>query len=92
MNNNGYTWEFAKKADKDFKKLDNAIQKRIVHWLDEHIEGTTNPRAWGKALEGELGTYWRYRVGAFRIIADIHDNIFTVEVIKVGKRGQIYKH
>lgn len=87
-----YTWSFDKQALKDFqKRLDKTVQKRIINWLDEHIEGTDNPRVWGKALEGELGTLWRYRVGSYRIIADIQDNVFTVVVVKAGKRNDVYK-
>ncbi len=37
---------------------------RIIKWLDSHIEGSNNPWVWGKALEGELETLWRYRVGS----------------------------
>lgn len=88
----GYTWNFNERAFRDFKKqLDKPVQKRIVRWLDEHIEGTDDPRKWGKALEGDFGTLWRYRVGSYRILASIHDNIFTVEVVKVGKRGGVYR-
>ncbi|MCC4370488.1 type II toxin-antitoxin system RelE/ParE family toxin [Limosilactobacillus reuteri] len=93
MSNNLYTWEFNEKAAKQFeKRLDKPVQRRIINWLDDHIEGSSNPRIWGKSLEGDLGTLWRYRVGSYRIIADIHDNIFTVEVVKAGKRNDIYKH
>lgn len=87
-----YTWSFDSKALKEFKKkLDKPVQVRIIKWLDSHIEGSNNPRVWGKALEGELGTLWRYRVGSYRIIADIQDNIFTVVVVKAGKRNDVYK-
>lgn len=88
-----YTWSFNKKALKQFtKQLDKPVQARIIEWLDTNIEGSTNPRAWGKPLEGELGTLWRYRVGSYRIIADIRDDVFTVIVVKAGKRGDVYKH
>lgn len=80
-----YTWSFDKKALKEFKKLDKPIQKRLVTWLDKHIEGTENPRQWGKALEGDMKTYWSYRVGSFRLIVDIIDNEFVVLVLKTGK-------
>ncbi|MBA1434316.1 type II toxin-antitoxin system RelE/ParE family toxin [Lactobacillus bombi] len=73
------------------KKLDIQVQKRIVKWLDSHIEGSTNSRVWGKSLEGELGTLWRYRVGSYRMIASIHDYKFLVEVVKAGKRNDVYK-
>ncbi|WP_155286809.1 type II toxin-antitoxin system RelE family toxin [Lacticaseibacillus zhaodongensis] len=86
-----YHWLFAKRAAKQFAKLDNPVQRRIVQWLNTHIEGYDNPRAWGKALEGELGTLWRYRVGNYRVIADIDDGKFTVLIVKTGKRNDVYK-
>lgn len=87
-----YTWSFNQKALKDFKKnLDKPVQRRIINWLDKHIEGSNNPRVWGKVLEGELGTLWRYRIGSYRIIADIQDEVFTVVAVKAGKRNDVYK-
>lgn len=87
-----YTWSFNQKAFKDFQKnLDKPVQYRIIKWLDSHIEGTDDPRIWGKALEGQFGTLWRCRVGSYRIIADIHDEIFNVVVVKAGKRNDVYK-
>lgn len=87
-----FTQEFDRKALKDFQKeLDKPVQRRIIAWLDSHIEGSDNPHLWGKALEGKLGTLWRYRVGSYRIIADIRDNVFTVVVVKAGKRNDVYK-
>ena len=87
-----YTWSFNQKAFKDFQKnLDKPVQYRIIKWLDSHIEGTDNPRIWGKALEGQFGTLWRYQVGSYRIIADIRDEIFNVVVVKAGKRNDVYK-
>lgn len=87
-----YTWEFNKKAYKQLKKeIDSPVQKRIIDWLDSHIEGSSNPRIWGKALEGNYQTLWRYRVGNYRLIADIKDNVFTVVLVKVAKRNDVYK-
>lgn len=86
-----YTWEFSDKAWKLFKKMDTSTQKRIIKWLDEHIYMCENPRQWGKALTGNLGEFWRYRVGKYRIVAKIIDDVFIVEVINVDKRADIYK-
>lgn len=86
-----YTWKFSLKADKSFQKLDRQVQRRLVKWLDEHIQGATNPRAWGKALEGDLGTFWHYRVGSYRIIADIQDDQFIVLIVKAAKRNDVYR-
>lgn len=81
----------SKSAERFQKSLDKPVQRRIINWLDKHVEGSDNPRIWGKPLEGELGTLWRYRVGSYRIIADIQDEVFTVVVVKAGKRNDVYK-
>ena len=86
-----FDWEFTEKADKQFSKLDHTVKKRIFKWLDTHITGQENPRLIGDALEGEFKNYWRYKIGKYRIIADIEDDKFLVLVIKVGKREDAYK-
>lgn len=86
-----FEWEFNAKAEKEFSKLDHVVQKRIIAWLNTNVHGSDNPRRQGKALVGELGSFWRYRVGKYRIIADIHDEIFIVTVLKTDKRNDVYK-
>ena len=86
-----FDWVFDAKAKKSFDKLDNAVKLRIIKWLNVNIKDCENPRLFGKALEGDLKNYWRYRVGKYRILADIQDGIFKVLVIKVSKRSDVYK-
>jgi len=86
-----FRWQFYNRAvEKQFRKLDPPVQRRIMAWLDAHIEGSTDPRAWGRALEGPLGTMWRYRVGDYRVIAKIEDGQFLVLVVKTGNRSDVY--
>nr|WP_263432200.1 type II toxin-antitoxin system RelE/ParE family toxin [Leuconostoc gelidum] len=68
------------------------IQRRISNWLGLHISGIESPRIFGKALEGELKTLWRYRVGKYRVIADIVDDEFVVVVLKTSKRDDVYRN
>ncbi|WEV52094.1 type II toxin-antitoxin system RelE/ParE family toxin (plasmid) [Lactobacillus sp. ESL0731] len=86
-----FKWEFDKAGLNKFRKLDQHVQKRIVIWLDGHITNSENPRLWGKVLDGNLQALWRYRVGKYRIIADIHDDKFVVLVINANKRNDVYK-
>ena len=49
----------------------------------------TNPRPSGvKKLKGQEG--YRIRVGDYRILYSIFDNVLLVEVVKVGQRGNFY--
>jgi len=50
-----------------------------------------DPRVHGKPLKGKLAGIWRYRVGDYRIFADIHDEILTIEIFEMGHRREVYK-
>ncbi len=67
------------------------VQKRINGWLRKNLEGCENPRAHGKALTGNRSGYWRYRIGDYRVIADIQDDKILILVIEVGHRKKIYE-
>ncbi|HEL1618705.1 TPA: type II toxin-antitoxin system RelE/ParE family toxin [Streptococcus suis] len=86
-----YRLELTKRAMKDLTKLDKPTQALIVKWLQQNLQDTTTPRVQGKALTGQLSHLWRYRVGNYRILAEIHDNTITIEVVKIGHRKDIYK-
>ncbi|HHT95709.1 MAG TPA: type II toxin-antitoxin system RelE/ParE family toxin [Clostridia bacterium] len=79
------------KFDKAFKKLDRQTQKIIQSWIDKNLVNCENPRIHGKGLTSEKTGYWRYRVGKYRILADIRDNILILVLIDIGHRDKIYK-
>lgn len=74
---------------KELKALDRTVQRQIAAMLDA-IADLDDPRQRGKALIGELHGYWRYRVGDYRVIADIHDDEVCVIAITVGHRSRVY--
>lgn len=78
-------------ADKELDKLDQQIAKRILKFLHERIAPLDNPRSIGEPLSGILSDYWKYRVGDYRIICDIQDNIITILVLAIGNRKQVYR-
>ncbi len=46
----------------------------------------------GSALQGDkLGIYWKYRVGNYRVIAEIRDDVLVVLVIEIGHRREVYR-
>ena len=78
-------------ALKKMRKLDAPVRDRIKKWIETNLEGCENPRRRGKPLEGEFNNFWRYRVGDYRIIAEIQDDKIIIFVINVDKRNDIYK-
>ena len=87
---NKYSVNYTEKALKQLKKLDMFTRKQIISWLEKNIVGCENPREKGKGLTANRSGQWRYRVGDYRILAEIQDNIVTVLVLEVGHRSKVY--
>ena len=88
----GWRIEFAASAEKELAALDAESARRILRFLHERIAPVEDPRTLGAALRGpKLGRFWKYRVGAYRIIASIEDRHLVVHVVRVAHRSKIYK-
>ena len=86
-----WTIEYNDTARKQLKKIDRALARRILDYMDHRIAELDNPRDAGRALSGVLKEYWRYRVGDYRLICEIHDDRVVVLVIDIGHRREIYR-
>ena len=86
------SWDYrvSERALKELGKLGPDASRRILSYLDDRVRGANDPGQLGKALRGELGEYWRYRVGDYRILCKIEDEVLIVLVVKVGHRRDIY--
>ncbi|WP_161978946.1 type II toxin-antitoxin system RelE family toxin [Streptococcus sp. S784/96/1] len=78
------------KAEKQLRKLDNFTRKTILSWIKKNLYQTTNPRQHGKGLTANYSGKWRYRVGDYRILANIYDDEIVIEVFAVSHRKDIY--
>lgn len=84
--------EFAESAAKQLRKLDPQVAKRILAYLRDSIAPLEDPRSLGEALRGkELGDFLKYRVGDWRIIADIEDGVMLITAIRLGNRREVYR-
>ena len=84
--------EFGPKAQRQLEQLDRQVARRIFRFLFERVAPLDNPRSLGHALTGsELGDYWKYRVGDYRIIASIEDTILRIIVVRVAHRRESYR-
>jgi len=80
-----YEIEFSTKAKKQLSRLDSKVKDRI----GAHIERIrVRPYAFVKKLVGT--SYFRLRVGDYRIILDIKNKELVVMVIELGHRKNIY--
>jgi mRNA interferase RelE/StbE len=84
--------EFADSAAKQLRKLDRQVATRILTVLRDRIAKLDDPRSIGEALHGkDFGAYWKYRVGDYRIIADIDEGTVTITAVRIGNRREVYR-
>lgn len=87
----GYTVLYAPSAVCALRKMDRQVCAIVYAWIDKNLSGCENPRARGKALAGNLSGLWRYRVGDWRILAEIRDEALTILVLEIGHRSVVYR-
>jgi len=81
---------YTKQSLKQLKKMDKFIARMIKDWLTKHLDDCENPRIWGKPLSANRSDQWRYRIGDYRVLSIIEDDVVTVHVIEIGHRSDIY--
>ena len=85
-----YKVEFTQTALKDLKKLDRHTAALILGWVRKNLENCENPRLHGKPLTANRSGQWRYRVGDYRLLAEIEDDKIIILILNVGHRRDIY--
>lgn len=86
-----YRVGYSSKALKQLRKMDKFDAALITSWIGKHLDGIDDPRRIGKALVADHAGEWRYRVGDYRILCVIQDDVLLIEVITIGHRRSAYK-
>jgi mRNA interferase RelE/StbE len=81
---------FIPAAEKQLTKLPLKDQERIAKYLRERVLTDSNPRRHAKALAGG-DHFWRFRVGNYRLIAEIRDSTFVILLVKIAHRREVYR-
>jgi mRNA interferase RelE/StbE len=82
-----YSVRLKRSAEKDLERIPDDTKRRVV----EHITMLARePRPRGcKKLKGQED--YRVRVGDYRIVYSIDDNIHTVEILAIPNRREVYR-
>lgn len=87
----GWQVKFERSAERELSNLDPQTARRILAFLHGRVAMLDDPRSIGEALKGaKLGAFWKYRVGDYRIIANIEDAEVCVLVLRIGNRREVY--
>lgn len=82
---NKYKIEFDKNTVKFLSKQSRSNKERIFNAI-ARLPFERNI----KAMQGYAG-YYRLRVGDYRIIYTVNNEILIIRIIRIGNRGDIYK-
>ncbi len=86
-----WTIEYTNRARNQLDNLGHPAARRIRNYMNERVAVLENPRLRGRSMTGNRGGLWRYRVGNYRVICDIQDEVLRILVVEVGHRGQVYR-
>jgi len=84
-----YHVEVKRSAAKALKKIPKADQKRIADKIDSLAEDLPNPDT--TKMKGN-NPFHRIRVGEYRIIYEIQEDVLLILVVKIGHRKDIYRN
>lgn len=83
-----YQIEISNRAAKQLKKLSTDIRDRINEKI---LELADNPRPSGVVKLENTDNKYRIRVGSYRILYEIQDDVLIVKVVRVGHRRDVYR-
>jgi mRNA interferase RelE/StbE len=87
-----WTLEFKKKATEALESMDRKAAQRIVTFLETRIITADKPWQLGTKLQGnEFEGLIRFRVGDYRVLAEIKNKTLVVLVVGVGHRREVYR-
>ena len=77
-------------AQKFYTKADKALAKKIARCLQQ-LEQDPRSHPNIKSLKGAYSGLYRYRIGDYRVIYSVEDEIVQVFVVAIAHRGQAYE-
>jgi mRNA interferase RelE/StbE len=83
-----YRIEWKESARKELRKLTRGTIARVLTAVDGLAEDPRSPGC--RKLVGTERTY-RVRIGDYRVVYSIEDDLLLVEIIRVGHRGGVYE-
>jgi mRNA interferase RelE/StbE len=84
-----YKVEFRPSVEKILRKIrDPQLQRRLDTAIEKLSE---NPRGPGVEKMSDAASRYRFRVGDYRIVFEIHDAVLVVLILAIGDRKDIYR-
>ena len=82
-----YDIELTRNATRELRRLNNPILRRLLNAIEDLKE---NPRPQGSKKLVNTEELWRIRVGDYRIVYSIADEVKIVTITRVAHRRDVY--
>ena len=80
--------EITRKARQQLERLPSQARSRVETAIQRLA---ANPRPPGSIKMADMKNGWRIRVGTYRVIYEVHDDVLVVVIIRVGHRRDVYR-
>ena len=87
-----WTIEIGNLAEKQLSELDQTIRLRLIKYMMERISYHPNPFAISDPMKGKFQGKRRFRVGDYRLLAEIDDELKIITIYQIGHRSHIYNN
>jgi mRNA interferase RelE/StbE len=84
-----YRIVFTRQAERALLKMPRQAAEQVRQKLLRLAENPYAPTNNATRLQGRTG--YRLRIGDWRVIYEVEDDVLRILVLKIGKRGDIYR-
>jgi mRNA interferase RelE/StbE len=84
-----YRVEVKRTAAKALAKIPKPDQNRIIEKIDSLAENVPSPAT--TKMKGD-NPFHKIRIGDYRIIYEIQDDVLVILILKIGHRKDVYKN
>ncbi len=76
------------KIEEDISRLDLSTKKRIIETIEKRL--SAEPQKYGKPLRKPLKSYWKLRIGRYRVVYKILED--EIWILAITRRDIVYKN
>ena len=82
-----YSISIKRSALKTLERISREDRLRLIAAIDRLA---TNPSA-GSVLKGEFAGLRRIRVGVYRVVYEVREDVLVILVVRIGHRRDVYR-
>jgi mRNA interferase RelE/StbE len=83
-----WTIRYERGAERAIDALDPVIRRRILLAIGDL---TRDPRGASNVVAMRGGNRYRLRIGDWRVVYELHDDLLLILVVAVGHRREVYR-